>query len=200
MGCCGGREKLETNPLENNEGSFDNSAFNSIPPDKDKLMDASAARIPSMKTSSETKLETKPTELNISSYNLNDISNINNNQSVNASYLNDGLDQSNLNILGEIDEELSRVESESKIVLKGANIKQVVNKKGYFIIKIKKLLIYEKDFLLGMYPELNVVLLLDVDDSKINQRKIFFIRIKTSSAKALSYEPIPLKDDNFNIV
>ena len=118
MGCCGGREKLETNPLENNEGSFDNSAFNSIPPDKDKLMDASAARIPSMKTSSETKLETKPTELNISSYNLNDISNINNNQSVNASYLNDGLDQSNLNILGEIDEELSRVESESKIVLK----------------------------------------------------------------------------------
>ena len=200
MGCCGGREKLETNPLENNEGSFDNSAFNSIPPDKDKLMDASAARIPSMKTSSETKLETKPTELNISSYNLNDISNINNNQSVNASYLNDGLDQSNLNILGEIDEELSRVESESKIVLKGANIKQVVNKKGYFIIKIKKLLIYEKDFLLGMYPELNVVLLLDVDDSKINQRKIFFMRIKTSSAKALSYEPIPLKDDNFNIV
>ena len=198
MGCCGGREKLETNPLENN-GSFDNSAFNSIPPDKDKLMDASAARIPSMKTSSETKLETKPTELNISSYNLNDISNINNNQSVNASYLNDGLDQSNINILGEIDEELSRVENESKIVLKGAN-NQIVNKKCFFIIKIKKLLIYEKDFLLGMYPELNVVLLLDVDDSKINQRKIFFMRIKTSSAKALSYEPIPMKEDNINIV
>ena len=204
MGCCGGRDKLD-NPLEN---SIHNSEFDTPEPEKD-LIDISAARIPSLKTSAESKIESKPPDLNISSYNLLDVSNLDNNNNINQSVnlsinVGDNLDQSQLNdgsFLGELDDEMSRTDV-SKSILKSSLDNSAINNtfsmnKDHltFYFSIKRLQIFEREFLLNMYPELNLVLILDIDDSKVNQKKVFFMRVKTSSTKILSFEPIPEKGE-----
>jgi hypothetical protein len=74
------------------------------------------------------------------------------------------------------------------------NVSNVFSKKNFIFLyfEINHFIFWARDYLISLYPEVNLVMVIEINDSKLTQEKIFFTRSKEDANK---YNPLKKKID-----
>jgi hypothetical protein len=84
--------------------------------------------------------------------------------------------------------------SEDLFIENRKNVSNVFSKKNFIFLyfEINHFIFWARDYLISLYPELNLVMVIEVNDSKLTQEKIYFTRSKEDVNR---YNPMKKKID-----